>query len=197
MATIGLKPTFLAGRWRKAEGGFSLLEFLLAATVFAIGLLGLASLQTVSMAQGATSKARGTASYIAHSLLDRIQAEGAVTAGERTISVDGTVALNGRAFTYIDPVAASSNGGAVAGPSFTYHGLLPDDPYYTDANFSGTGASTAAFFTTTWTRRAGTVNPYSKIAIQEFIVNVAWQESAGSNAATQTHYFSVSRYVRM
>lgn len=193
MATTGLIP-----RLREGERGFTLVEMLMATLILAIGLLGLAALQVASVSQGTTSRQMGTATYIAHGLLDRIQAEGAVTSAERMVNPDGTVNPGGRTFTFIDPVSAAATASPVAGPSFTLLGLSQDDPYYTTEGSQGYGADKSIVFTTTWSRKAGDLYPYAKTALQEFTVNVAWQEyDPRSPSVPRTRAFSVSRYVRM
>ncbi|HLO67806.1 MAG TPA: prepilin-type N-terminal cleavage/methylation domain-containing protein [Holophaga sp.] len=199
MATTGLNPRPLPGpRTRSGERGFTLLEMLMAALILAVGLLGLAALQISSVSQGTTSRQMGTATYIAHGILDRIQAEGAVTSAERLLSADGSVALNGRTFSFIDPVAGASSTSPAAGPSFTVLGLPQDDPYYTVNTSPGYTADKTLVYTTTWTRNAGVVYPYARTALQEFTVNVTWREYDAQNPNTpKSRAFSVSRYVRM
>lgn len=200
MATPGL--TFLQRMpWarRTPERGFSMIEFLMAAFVLAIGLLGLATLQIATTKQGTSSRQLGTATFIAHNFLDQIQAEGSVTSAERAISSDGTVALSDRVFKYIDPVSATAMTAVSAGPSYTFEGLLQDDPYYTVTTSPGyTATTTPTFFNTSYIRNTGTIYPYAKTGIQEFTVNVTWSEYNPKAPSTPiVKAFSVSRYVRM
>jgi Tfp pilus assembly protein PilV len=177
-----------------------MIEFLMAAFIMAIGLLGLAALQVASTRQGTTSRQLGTATFIAHNLLDRIQAEGSVTSAERSISTDGNVVLNGRVFQYTNPVSVDVMGAPAAGPSYTFQGLLPNDPYYTVTTSPGFSATAPpVFFSTSYKRNAGTIYPYAKTGIQEFTVNVTWREYDPQNPSSTTNnkFFSVSRYVRM
>lgn len=175
-------------RTSRKDSGFSMVELLMAAFVLAIGLLGLAALQVLTIQGGTGSRMRGTAVFIAHSFLDQIQAEGALAAGERFQF--GTVDTASTTFNYVDPANASPSDLA-NGPSYTIHGLLTSDPYYTSTN-----PAPPTVFTLTWKRNQGTINGTSQTAFQEFIVNVSWNESGPGNTTTSKS-ISVSRYVRM
>jgi len=188
---------------RRTESGFSMVEMLMAAFIMAIGLLGLAALQVSAVGHGTTSRKLGTATYLAHGLLDQIQAEGATTSAERYLSSSGLVATNGRAFQYlpvvgnaVDPTSMITPAPQV-GPSYTVLGLTTTDPYYTVSTSPGYTVDKSVIFTTSWTRNTGILNAYAKTAIQEFTVNVAWDEYNPQSKATVKKYFSVSRYVRM
>lgn len=180
-------------RSNPGNGGFSIVELLVAMFILSVGLLGLATLQVISQSQGTSGRQRGTASFLAHGILDQIQAEAALTAGERAMATDGTVALNGRTFTYIDPVAVSNKTAAQTGPSYTQLGLLDTDPYYT----ANPTVDKSLIFTSTWLRVNGNYNSYGKIALQEFIVNVSWNEYNATSKASEPKTISVSRYVRL
>jgi prepilin-type N-terminal cleavage/methylation domain-containing protein len=173
--------------------GFSLVELLMTMFILAIGLLGLATLQVMAQTQGLDSRQRGTASFAAHNLLDQIQAEGALTAGERAISTDGTVSLNGRNFVYVNPLVGADATTPNPGPSYTVLGLLADDPYYAAHPTAGKDI----VYTTTWIRGTKTINTYAKSGVQEFIVNVSWTEVSAATKAPVQKYISVSRYVRI
>lgn len=170
-----------------------MVEFLMAAFILAIGLLGLAALQVATQSHGLSGRQRGTATFIAHGVLDQILAEGSITSGERSISTDGNVSLNGRTFAYIKPVAVTNNATPTTGPSYTILGLLPDDPYYT----TNPVVDKTIIFTTNWVGINGTLNTYAKNAVQEFIVNVTWNEYNTQTKATDPKAISVSRYVRL
>lgn len=176
---------------RKACQGFSMVEFLMAAFILSVGLLGLAALQVSAQSQGLGGRQRGTAAIMAHNLLDTIQAEGALAAGERALSETGVVTSTG--FTYIDPVGAAASTTLQNGPEFTILGLLPNDPYYT----AHPEADKTIAFKTTWRRNEGKINPYAKSGIQEFTVNVTWSEFSKQTNAIISKSISVSRYVRI
>ena len=160
--------------------GFSMIELLIAAFILSIGLLGLLSLQLAATAQSGNSRERGTAVLLAHNLLDRIAAEGALSAGERMDSSTGTVTSSG--FTYIDPALTEKLDGSNL--FFDIGGI----PVITTAPNK--------IFTVSWIRKQGSLaGPYNASA--EFIVNVQWDESASKANVKQTRYFSVSRNVRL
>ena len=188
--------TFIPSRRRPAEQGFSMVEVLMAAFIMAIGLLGLAALQVTSQSFGTGSRYRGTATFIAHSILDQIQAEGSVTASQRFSF--GVVTLPPAGFTYIGDATATASS-IVPGPSYTILGLLPSDPYYNDKPT----APTNIVFKTSWQRQEGSIihqtgsATASVSAIQQFIVNVYWDEYDPVAHTTTQKYISVSRYVRI
>jgi type IV pilus assembly protein PilV len=56
------------------ESGFGLIEILVALLILAIGLLGMASLQTTSLQQTTGSQARTQAIFLAEDLVERVRA---------------------------------------------------------------------------------------------------------------------------
>lgn len=170
-----------------------MVEMLLAAFIMAIGLLGLAALQVMAQGQGLKSRQLGTAALLAHNVLDLIQAEGSLTANERAISTSGAVGGAAADFVYTDPIGATATANAVAGPQFTILGLTTDDAYYT----SHPAADKTVVFKTTYKRNTGTINTYAKTGVQEFVVNVTWDEYNNATKKTSTKSLSVSRYVRI
>jgi type IV pilus assembly protein PilV len=176
---------------KRTDSGFTLVELLLALAILSIGLLGLAALQVASQSQGTGGRMRGSAALMAHSILDQIQAEGALTAAER--SEYGSVISTGH--IYVDPVGATpSTVTTPAGPQYTILGLLPTDPYYLEAAHNKEDKTPV--FTVSWRRNVGLINPFARSGFQEFIVNVSWNES-GNTATPITRTLSVSRYVRI
>lgn len=167
------------------QAGFSMVEMLLVAFIVAIGLLGLGALQIVSTAQSTSSRERGTANLIGHSTLDRIQAEGAISAGERL--TDDKVTSTG--FTFIAPADLTTVHDSSAAETLYYN--LRGDIVAANAP--------DMLFTLSWRRQSG-VSASLNTAYQEFIVNVSWKE-ASKNASGQTvlvdKTISVSRYVRV
>lgn len=164
---------------RSAGAGFSLIEFLLAAFIMGIGLLGLAALQTAALSQGTGGRLRGTASFLAHSIFDRIEAEACVTRLERWDS--GTVATTGWVFI-------GDADGAAKTDASTLKFDIQGNPLPANA--------TNAAILVDWFRKQAVISPGSKVATQEFVVNVSWKESGRANT-TVTKALSVSRYVRI
>lgn len=181
---------------RRAEAGFSMLELLLAAAVMMVGILGLAALQFVSLSQATGGRNRGTATFIAHNLLDQIQAEGAVTASQRVAF--GKITLPADGFTYLGNADAKAQD-KTAGPSYTNLGLLDDDPYYT----ANPTAPKDLLFSTLWYANEGSIiyktgsATDSVSALQEFVVNVSWNEYNATTKTTEEKHVTVSRYVRL
>ncbi|MEE7546042.1 type IV pilus modification protein PilV [Xanthomonas sp. Kuri4-1] len=66
--------TFGSGRRAAVQGGFTLLEVMIAMLVLAFGLLGFALLQTMSVRMSQSSNYRTNATNLASELLDQIRA---------------------------------------------------------------------------------------------------------------------------
>jgi len=90
-------PRYSAGR----QGGTTLLEILVSLVVIALGLLGLASLQAISLKSNNTAYYRSQATILAYDISDRMRA-------------NRTVAVNSASYNIDFETAASSNTG-VAG----------------------------------------------------------------------------------
>lgn len=172
----------------RTQGGFSLVELLIAAAILSIGLLGLMALQVASTSQGSSSRERGTAVLLAHNLLDRAAAEGALSAGERMDSSTGTVTSTG--FTFINPTTAGMG---------SAHTSTAAENLFFDIR-GGSVATTAPtkIFTVSWHRDVGLLAGPNN-ALAQFTVNVQWQEAVQSGSATviQNKYFSAARNVRI
>jgi type IV pilus assembly protein PilV len=175
-------------RPRPRAAGFTMVELLVAMAILAIGLLGLASLQVATQSSGTTARERGTAALIAHNVLDRIQAEGAVTAAER---FDFKEVTAGQAFTFIDPYDPESihDSSGAENLTFDIRGRLTSEIPSAELPTSPT------VFTVTWRRQAGLVASPTA-AFQQFIVNVNWKE-VNASGATVDKYLSVTRNVRV
>ena len=181
METVGLTPPSSALRRQR---GFSMVEMLIGAFILGIGALGMAALQVASAASGTKSRSLGTATLLAHNLLDRITAEGNLAQAER-FDQSGTVTSTGWAF--IDPA------GFAAGASTTATSL-----YFDISSNTVAAGSPTVYYTVTWQRFQG-VRASTSYAYQPFVVNVRWNEAVRQGSATvvQPRYFSVSRNVRL
>ena len=67
------------------QAGFSMIEILVSVLVLAIGLLGVASMQTLSVKSSANSNLKSIALYLANDMADRVRAN---TAGAQTGEYD-------------------------------------------------------------------------------------------------------------
>jgi type IV pilus assembly protein PilV len=81
------------------QHGFTLLEVLISMVIVALGLLGLAGLQAVSLKNGNTAYLRSQATLLSHDVVERMR-------------VNRTVALAG---TYNIAIGATAGGSGVAG----------------------------------------------------------------------------------
>ncbi len=62
---------------KRQSAGFTMIELLVAVLILAIGLLGVAGIQTFSVKATSNSSLRGTALYLANNMLDRMRANSA------------------------------------------------------------------------------------------------------------------------
>ena len=177
---------FIPSPRTRAQRGFTMVELLMAMAIFAIGMLGLAALQVVSISQGTGGRLRGTAAFLAHSVLDRATSEGQVTAAERQANPNGLPnTTTGWAFLGSADGAAKADGTVLV---FDINGRPID----------AADKVTPPVFTATWFSRVGTVNVGTRTALQEFVVNVTWKEADPKKGTVlDTKAISVSRYVRI
>lgn len=179
-------------RHRRSRG-FSMVEFLVAAFIMAIGLLGLTVLQTMAVSQAANGRGRATAVYVANWILQRAQAEGQASywAKLNTQTLPYTAFFTANSSTLID--------------RSTFGGFNVDGVQVTTANGTPIFTSTSTgpnvpppekrfpVYTASWGRRAygGSTPAAAGAQAQEFVVNVTWTEGN----AVQKH-LSMSRIIR-
>lgn len=73
------------------QGGFTLIEVLIAVLLLSIGLLGLAALQTASLNNNSSAMIRSQANLIAYDILDRMRANtSAATQGDYQIGLSAS-----------------------------------------------------------------------------------------------------------
>ena len=90
--------TLRQGRtYRECNGGFTLLEVLIALVVLSIGLLGIAALQGVGLRSSQGAYLTSQASLLAYDMADRIRANPDTVAAGATVTTDCTVADTGLA----------------------------------------------------------------------------------------------------
>lgn len=183
---MSVVPHSLPGR--RQQGGFSMVEFLIAAFILSIGLLGLIALQVGAVAQAAAGRGRTTAAYIANLVLQQAQVEGQHYYLAKLNSVAPT----------LPAVFTATPGTALA--ITTFGGFNVDGVQVTDA--SGANLTNLAtlvpdankrttVFTASWARRGYLgAAPTSTTQSQEFVVNISWVEGQ------QTKYLSMSRTIR-
>lgn len=176
-------PRLVLPRHRPGHAsGFSMIEMLMAAFILSIGLLGLLALFALTIRSGGQSRQRGTATLIAHGVLDRIAAEANLCATERWES--GTSAVTSTGFFFINPNSL----------------VAYDSPDAQKLHFDIDGNRVAPnapqkVYTVSWRREPGTYLSTAKVLNQMFTVNVGWKEAEANVVADK--YFSVSRNVRL
>lgn len=210
METARLTPVRL--RPSAKEAGFSMVELLLAAFIMAIGLFGLLGLQLASIKQNTQSRSRGTATMLAHNLLDRITAIGTLAVADR--SNNNTPAPYDPAAPPANPMQAvlanlsadtkTTDGDSSTTESKGCYGFLGETvPTDRTSYYDITGAKlpkddpARRVFTVTWSRtNERYAGPWNATA--EYTVNVQWEEApVPGKTVTQKKYFSVSRNVRI
>ena len=116
-----------------------MVELLMAMFIFAIGLLGLMALQVVTTTQGGGSRVRGTATFIAHTTLDRIVGEGLASSLERFTPPHVITTDTNRVF--LNSTASAGSGTSTADLFFDINGnplpasmnVITKDPKYHQA----------------------------------------------------------------
>ena len=149
---------------RRSQAGFSMVEMLMAAFILAIGLLGLAMLQTMSLRANTGSRSLTTAILIAEGKLDDIQTNGRAT--KLFARTGGT-----------PPGTLTTYFGAAAAPDLTYNfagRVLPD------------AIDNQLYFTLN-VRRNIVVAPVSQIGgLADFTATVTWNETTvGTGSRTR------------
>jgi prepilin-type N-terminal cleavage/methylation domain-containing protein len=166
------------------QQGFSLVELLVTALIFAIGLLGLAALQVSTMRTNTGGRNRFTATSLAEGCMSAIQAEGA-----SSWAYAAGIVGNGTAYP-LPKVYTGGNLGANFG-FFDINGqpVATGDP--------------AKIFTVSWVQRAtGNQVPSAGISglnLREFVVTVSWWDQvtdAKGIALTTPNSMSMSRLIR-
>ncbi len=169
------------------QTGFSLVELMMTAFIFGVGLLGLAALQVSTLRSNTGGRNRFTATSLAEGCMSAIQAEGS-TSWNYAAGILGTTANP----TY--PVTRNYTGATATGSfgSFDVNGLplVLNNP--------------ATVFTVAWTRNGavasgpGTKTPITNMNLREFVVTVSWQDQATNAAgvAVPQSTMSLSRLIR-
>jgi len=93
-----LMPTPDIQRARATQAGFSMVEMLMTAFILAIGLLGLALLQTMSLRASRGNRSATTAVLLADQIMDQVEMEGRLT----WLNVSDTTYANPSLATFTD-----------------------------------------------------------------------------------------------
>ncbi|MBS1784908.1 MAG: prepilin-type N-terminal cleavage/methylation domain-containing protein [Acidobacteria bacterium] len=158
---------------RRGEAGFSLVELLVAAFIMAVGLLGLAALETVALKSNTRSRSFNTAVLVANQVLDSVAVQARQSLQTQTYG--GTVTYGNNYF-----------GAAPVVEQFTYRGSHPDS--------TATNAvdKTAYFTATTSSANAGTyTGATGTLAIVTTIVT--FQEASYQGGPIVTRTVTLSR----
>lgn len=160
---------------RRREAGFSLVELLVAAFIMAVGLLGLAALETVALKSNTRSRGYNTGVLVASQVLDSAEAQ-----ARQSLQVQ----TNGGTVTYgIDYFA-----NAPVVERFTFKGARPD-PAAVNA------VDRNAYFTATTT--SANAGNYSGATGRLAVVTtvVTFQEALSQGSALVTRTITLSRNI--
>ena len=103
-------------RRNSRQAGFSLIELMVTALIFGIGLLGLAALQVSTIRANSGGRNRFTANALAEGCMSAIQSEGSLTWTYAAGVLGSTATFTGtRTYT-----ASSAAGNGVFGPTGSY-----------------------------------------------------------------------------
>lgn len=168
----------------RKRSGFSLIELLLVAFIFGVGLLGLTALMASSLRAGGGGRQRDTAAYLANNALEALAADGLTSSILRN---------SGQA---IPASAQLANVADDAANAFQ----LPDEGGTLCATFDmeGRPSATNPVFSVQWVRRATkstTSLASSGVESAEVLVNVSWMEPGPANV-TLPKWLSFSRTIR-
>lgn len=136
----------------RRQAGFTLLEILIAITVLAIGLLGLAALQLNALQTGQVSYQRSQAIALAYEIADRMRAN-RIQAGAKAFSIGANPTLSTPS---VDCASASCTAAQMAAYDL-YHwytdsivALLPSGTASIACNTSACGTGVAQTITVMW-----------------------------------------------
>lgn len=172
-------------RRNTCQSGFSLVELLVTALIFGIGLLGLAALQVSTLRSNSGGRNRVAAASLAEGCLSAIQAEG-------SLSWSYAANVQGIGETYKTPRKYTDTAGPANGVFGTF-----------DVNGQPVVAgSPTQVFTVNWARLAPTAaTPTVNITgmnMNEFVVTVNWldQANAADGTPLAASALTLSRLIR-
>jgi len=153
---------------RLGERGFSMIEMLMTAFILAVGLLGLAMLQTMSLRAGRGGQSLTTAVHVAEAVLDQVELEGRMSWLNRT-QLNPLTAVN----ALPSPFYLSLAKGGTMLQHFNLHGNPPDTT-------SASPAVSQPFFKVVTTRvdDVGTANGVGQLS--DYSVLVTFSDNANT-----------------
>lgn len=163
---------------RRSQAGFSIVELLVAAFIMAVGLLGLAALETVALQSGTRSKGFNTAILVAGQVLETAESQGRQT--QLALVNSQTPPVYAPNYFSGNPVVER----------FTFRGLHPDatatnpvdkTPYFTA--------------TTTAVQPPGVASPAASGSLSIVTTVVTFQEAGASGGPLITRTVTLSRNI--
>jgi prepilin-type N-terminal cleavage/methylation domain-containing protein len=184
---MSMLPSPPLRRRPRRDLGFSLVEVLMAASVLAIGMLGIAAMQVVTLRGGTDSRARQTAAAVGNGTLDMISSEGRIVALDKyTVNAASMGALS--TGTNITQTFTSSTPPVAAGPASVIYTAASWTLAY-DANGAAVAVGAATAFYAVAVTRTEPVS-YGAGATQSvnFQVKVTWKELNRDKTLTLNRY---------
>ena len=149
----------IRGVSRKGQAGFSMIEFLVAAVILAVGILGVTLMQVMSLKAARGSRSLTTATLLAERILDQVEMEGRLTW------------LNVSATDYTTPAAL---------PNLVYLAAGATYPISQAYDAAGNPAATG-FFSTQMNRVLVTATPTKGVGmLSDVTVTVTFTDTVGS-----------------
>jgi len=167
---------------RPRQAGFSMVEMLMTAFVLAIGLLGLAMLQAMSLRASRGSRSMATAVQVAEGIMDSIEMEGRLSWLNATTSpYTGPSLANLPTLMYVTIPAGQ--------PLTQHYNLMGDTPNPTSTD----PAQSNPFFTATITQ----VPDPAAVAggLSDFTVVVSFADTVGATQAAVTRKVTLIRRI--
>lgn len=178
------------------QSGFSLVELLIASFILGVGLLGLAALQVTALRGHGASKHRNAASYLANGVIDRLKADGAISA---LLRFEGAAIPSSATLAYAPldqqiTYSAPDRSGALV----SRFNLRAAPVEATSAVEEEKTPIYSVNYVVRTNSKDGDPVVGSRFMVREVVVNVSWQEEAMVNgtSTTATKNISMSRYIR-
>lgn len=167
--------------------GFSLIELLVAMLILGVGMLGLAALMTSNLRAGSGARQRDAAALLANDVLERLSADGRLSAILRN---NGTTT-----FSTSNLVASATDDAVNVFQEADASGTLQ-----ATFDLEGRPSATTPIFTVNWARRAPKAGSPTPVASSgsvtaEVVANVTWTETGQGTSVIQK-WLSCSRIIR-
>ena len=169
---------------RASQAGFSMIEMLMTAFIMAVGLLGLAMLQTMSLRASRGSKSLSAAVLVSERVMDQVELEGRLTWLNLTNNPDAPGTLADFPNSTLHYVTIPADGNLVESFNSAGSAVVPHSPNPELAQ---------AFYTVTTTQA-----PLDAVAfgqLSDFTVQVLFQDNTEGNQRPHMRTVTMTRRV--